>query len=172
MDFQTKTFHQYFTESWKIFTGNTTITNILTDKNISSVFYRELQNIYCKCHNHRRLCRRIQSVGISPRVEKYLLHMLQSPTDYFCRYISNENFFFGVHVPSIKSLAFHFFTDRIRDIMWNYWRKLCRRTDSVGDLVGKIITDEMLISHRRIQFVGKTVKCYSVLIIKTNIYSM
>jgi hypothetical protein len=55
MDFQTETFHQYFTESWKIFTGNATITNILTDGNISSVFYRELQNIYCKCHNHRRL---------------------------------------------------------------------------------------------------------------------
>jgi hypothetical protein len=56
--------------------------------------------------------------------------------------------------------------------MWNYRRKLCRRTDSVGDLVGKKFTDEMLISHRRIQFVGKTVKCYSVLIIETNIYSM
>jgi hypothetical protein len=55
MDFQTETFRQYFTESWKIFTGNATITNILTDGNISSVFYRELQNIYCKCHNHRRL---------------------------------------------------------------------------------------------------------------------
>jgi len=65
----------------------------IIDGNISSVFYRELQNIYCKCHNHRHIYRRIQSVGISPRVKKYLLHMPQSPTEYFCRYISNENFF-------------------------------------------------------------------------------
>ena len=83
-----------------------------------------------------------------------------------------REFFFGAHVPSVKLSTFHFFINRIRDRMWNYRRKLCRRTDSVGDLVGKKFTDEMLISHRRIQFVGKTVKCYSVLIIETNIYSM
>jgi len=118
MDFQTETFRQYFTESWKIFTGNATITNILTDENISSVFYRELQNIYCKCHNHRRLYIWMQSVGISPRVKKYLLHMPQSPTEYFCRYISNENFFWRA-CSVCKPSAFHFFSDRIRDRMWN-----------------------------------------------------
>jgi hypothetical protein len=43
-------------------------------------FYRELKNIYWKCHNHRWLYRRIQSVGISQRLAKYLLEMSQSPT--------------------------------------------------------------------------------------------
>jgi hypothetical protein len=36
-----------------------------------------------------------------------------------------------------------------------------RRTLSVGDLVGKKITDKVWISHRRIRFVGKTVKSRS-----------
>jgi len=43
---------RYFTESWKIFTGNATITNIYTDGYVSDKF-----------------------VGISSRVEKYLLEM-------------------------------------------------------------------------------------------------
>jgi len=75
----------------KIFTRNVTITDVYTDGYSPSAFYRELQkyllempqspttlqtdtvrwhftesckNIYWKCHNHRWLYRRIQSVGI------------------------------------------------------------------------------------------------------------
>jgi len=43
-------------------------------------FHRILQNIYWKCHYHRRSYRRIQFVGISQRVAKYLLEMPQLPT--------------------------------------------------------------------------------------------
>jgi len=46
----------------------------------SLAFYRELRNIYKKCHKHRCLHRRINFVGILPRFEKYLLDMPQSPT--------------------------------------------------------------------------------------------
>jgi len=79
-------------------------TSILTEQS-PSTFHRELKNIYCKCHNHRRLYRRTTirwhfieswkiftanatitddftdgqpSVGISQRVEKYLLQMPHS----------------------------------------------------------------------------------------------
>jgi hypothetical protein len=44
------------------------ITDVSTNIYSVSVFYRELQNIYCTCHNHRCLYRRIQSVDISQRV--------------------------------------------------------------------------------------------------------
>jgi hypothetical protein len=41
--------------------------------------------------------------------------------------------------------------------MWNY-----RRTLSIGGLVGKKFTDEVIILHRRIGSVGKTIKYCSV----------
>jgi hypothetical protein len=72
--------HRYFTESWEIFTGNATITDVFTDGWNPSVFYRELKNIYWECHNHQRLHRWMESVGILQRAEKYLLGMPQSPT--------------------------------------------------------------------------------------------
>jgi len=117
-----------------------------------SIFYWELRNIYCKCHNHQRLHKWIHSVGISLRVEKCLLHMPLSPKKYF-----QGEFFFVVYFSSLKPSVVFFFTDRI----WNYWWKLCRRTHSIGDLVGKKITDEVVISHQRIFSVSKTVKCCS-----------
>jgi hypothetical protein len=48
-----KTVRRYFTNSCKIFTTFTTITNDHTDGLWPSVFYRDLQNIYCPCHNHQ-----------------------------------------------------------------------------------------------------------------------
>ena len=51
---QTEPICWYFTESCKIFTTFATITNDLTDRKWSSIFYRELQNMYCIYHNHRR----------------------------------------------------------------------------------------------------------------------
>jgi hypothetical protein len=61
---------QYFTENWKIITGNATITNDLSNVHNPSAFNRELKNNYCKCHIHRRPSDVPQSVGISQRVEK------------------------------------------------------------------------------------------------------
>ena len=148
-------FPSVFYRELKIFTGNATITNVFTDGTIPSVFYQELRNIYCKCHNHRCFHRRIHSIDISLRVEKYLLHMPLSPTEYFRLYISSGNFF-DTHFLSVKPFVF-FFIDR----MWNYWRKLSWQTHSVEDLVGKTFTDEVVISHQRIWSVGKTVKCCS-----------
>jgi hypothetical protein len=46
-----------------------------------SIFYKELKNIYWKYHNHRRRHRRIYSIVILWRVEKYLLDMPLSPTE-------------------------------------------------------------------------------------------
>jgi hypothetical protein len=39
-------------------------TNVYTNRKIMSVIYQELQNIYLKCHNHRRVCKRILSINV------------------------------------------------------------------------------------------------------------
>jgi hypothetical protein len=44
----------------------------------------------------------------------------------------------------------------------NYRRKIHQRRISVGDSVGKLITDEICVLHRQKNSVGKTVKSYSV----------
>jgi len=111
---------RHFTERWKIFTGNATITDVFTDGKSPSAFYRELKDIYWICHYHRRNT----SVGI------FLV----------------RNVFFCVHFLSVKPSAIFFFTDRVGDGMWDYQRKECRRTLSVGDLVGKKFTDEFGLS--------------------------
>ena len=49
-----KFFHRYFIKSCKIFTAHATIIDVDIDGISPSVFYRELKNIYCICHNHRR----------------------------------------------------------------------------------------------------------------------
>jgi hypothetical protein len=137
-------------------TGNTTITDIFINENSSSVFYRDLKKLYWKYHNHRCLCKWIQFIGISPRVEKYLLHIPLLPTRYWCRYISSENLF--LHTFSVCKTIGIFFIDK----MWNYRWTLCRQTLSIGDLVGKKFTDEVTILHRRIGFLNKIIKCCSV----------
>jgi len=38
---------------------------------------------------------------------------------------------------------------------------LFRRTDPIGKLVGKILIDRIVISHRRKNFAGKNIKCCS-----------
>jgi hypothetical protein len=64
---QTYTVYRYFTENCKIFTAHAITADVSTNGYNPSVFYQELQNIYCTCHNHRCLYRRIQSVDISQR---------------------------------------------------------------------------------------------------------
>jgi len=100
-------FPSVFYRELKIFTENATIIDVFTDGTIPSVFYRELRNIYCKCHNHQCLHRQIHSVDISPRDEKYLLHMPLSPMEYFRWYISSRNFFYG-YFSSVKPLIFFY----------------------------------------------------------------
>jgi hypothetical protein len=66
-----------------------------------------------------------------------------------------------VHFLYVNPLVFEFFfTDKISDKMLNYRQMLCRRTVSVGKLVGKTFTDEVLILHRQNISVDKTIKCY------------
>jgi hypothetical protein len=64
-DFQTDVVRQYFTESCKMFTAYATFTDGFPNRHSLSVFYRELQNIYCICHKHRWN----NSVGIFPTVK-------------------------------------------------------------------------------------------------------
>jgi hypothetical protein len=133
---------------------------------------RHFTKSYWKCHNHRRLYRRIPSVGISQKVvemphspttlqtERVRRHFTESwkiftgyatitdrinPSVYFQR-----GFFFDAHFPSVKPSAIFFFTDRLNDGMWYYRWKRCRQTLSIGYLVGKKLTDEVWILHRRI----------------------
>jgi len=134
-DFQTDVVHQYFTESCKIFTAYDTFTDGFPDGHSPWVVYRELQNIYCICYKHQRN----NSVGIFP-----------AGIVFFC-----------VHFLYVNPLVFEFFfTDKISDKMLNYRQMLCRRTVSVGKLVGKTFTDEVLILHRQNISVDKTIKCY------------
>ena len=86
---------RYFTEREKIFTTYATI----TDGYISSVFYRELQNIYCICHAHWQN----YSVGDLP---------LEIQTELFRRYISSCNFFFVRAFSFCKTISFLFFIYR------------------------------------------------------------
>jgi hypothetical protein len=65
------------------------------------VFYRELQNIYRKCHNHRHLHRWNKYIGIFTRVAKYLLKIPQLPT-------------------RIQTETFHrYFTESYKIFTWN-----------------------------------------------------
>ena len=84
----TETVRRYFTKSCKIFT--TFSTNVNTDGNRLSVFYQELQSIYCICHNYRRPYQRFVTIGIQQRVEKYLLPMPQ-PLTLFSTDAANSN---------------------------------------------------------------------------------
>jgi hypothetical protein len=63
-----ETVRRYFIKIFKKFTENTIITDTYTDGYSPSTFHRELKNTYC-------------------------MYMSLSPTRYFRRYISSENFF-------------------------------------------------------------------------------
>ena len=82
-------------------------TDGFTDGYSPSVFYWEMKNIYWKCHNNQRLHRRIESVCILPRAEKYLLDMPLSPMEYIHRYISSE-ILFCAYFSSVKPLVIFF----------------------------------------------------------------
>jgi len=130
-DFQTDVVHWYFIWGCKIFTAYATFIDGFPDRHSPLVLYRELQNIYCIFHKHRRN----NSVGVFPVGNVFFL-----PAFSVC-----------------KSIGFWiFFTDKISDRMLNYRWMLCRRTISIGELVGKIFTDKVVILHWQNIFVGKT----------------
>jgi len=130
MPSQTDKFCRYFTKIWNIFIWYATITDAFTDGKSLLIFYRELKNIHCICHYHRHnIFVSIFPVGI-----------------FFWRAFS-----------VCKTIGNCFFADRLGDEIWDYRRKTCRQTLSIGDLLGKKIIDEVWISHRRIWSVGKSV---------------
>jgi hypothetical protein len=86
--------------------------------------------------------------------------------------IFQAEIFYSVQFPSVKpSTIFFFVTDRLSDGIRYYRRTVCRRKFSIGDLVGKKITDELWISYQWNLSVGKTVKSCSVLIYHIYVYA-
>ena len=75
------------------------------------------------------------------------------PSVIYC-WIYRQNYFVGiftawiffcVHFAVCTTISFwFFFTNRINDKIWNYRQTLCRRTFSVGELVGKKFTYEVV----------------------------
>jgi hypothetical protein len=142
-----------------------------------------LENIYWKCHNHRRssqtetFCRYftesweifttnaiitdVFTDGYIPSVFHRELKNIYFICHYHIQNISIdiflvEIFLFWRAFSVCKTIGI-FFTDR----MWNYWRKLCRQMHSVGELIGKKFTDGVIISHRRNRSVSKPINCCS-----------
>jgi len=132
-------------------------TNLQTDK-----VCRHFTVAWCKCHNHRRIYRRIKSVGISQRV----VEMPHSPTNLqrdtvrrhftgcwkiFTGYATitdginpsvyfQLDFFFCAQFPYVKPVVIFFLlpTDLAIECGTYYQRTVCWWTFSVGDLVGGI----------------------------------
>jgi len=69
---------RHFTESSKTITWNATITDVNTKGLSPSAFHKEFENNYLKCHNHRRLYRRIKSVGKFSAGEVHRQHYWQT----------------------------------------------------------------------------------------------
>ena len=76
----------------------------------------------------------------------------------FCVGIFLTKIFFCVYFSFVKPSVF-FFTNKISEKIWNKWWTIRRRTLAVSELVSKKFTDEVIILHRRIRFVDKTIQC-------------
>jgi hypothetical protein len=70
----------------------------------------------------------------------------------------------------MERINLFFYYQRIYRRKKNYQRKIHLRSISVGDIVGKLITDGICVLHRRKNSVGKTVKSCSVKSYKTHNY--
>jgi hypothetical protein len=131
MNLQMELCCRYFTESWKIFTEYATITDVIISSliyqwkhkrnNSISIFRRIWKKLLLMPLSLMKKCRRNYSVGIFP-----------------------AGIFFDTYFPSVKPLVFIFFTDCI----WNYRRMVFQRMYCVGELVGKIFTNKMVILRR------------------------
>ena len=71
----------------------------------------------------------------------------------------------------MERINLFFYYQRIYRRKKNYRRKIHRRGISVGDSVGKLITDGICVLHRRKNSVSKTVKSCSVNKKKYNSYN-
>ena len=67
------------------------------------------------------------------------------------------------YTDEMKWVILFFYFRRIYRPTKNYRRRIHRRRISVGDVVGKLITDGICVLHRRKNSVGKTVKSCSEL---------
>jgi hypothetical protein len=79
----------------------------------------------------------------------------------------------SVNLLVIKNIITEGYTDEIKRINFFYFRRIKnyrwrihRRSISVGDVVGKLITNGICVLHRRKNSVGKTVKSCSVIFLK------
>jgi hypothetical protein len=72
---------------------------------------------------------------------------------------SGKIFFFGALTvcKTVGVWLFFFISDRISDGMKNYWRSIFRRTDFVGEVIGKNFTDELRALHQRNEYIDKTI---------------
>jgi hypothetical protein len=66
------------------------------------------------------------------------------------------------YTDEMKRINLFFYYQRIYRRTKNYRRKIHRRSISVGDFVGKLITDRICVLRWRKNSVGKTVKSCSV----------
>ena len=122
------------------------------------------RDIFCRCLPF--ILSTEISVGIVQRVLKYLLPMPQAPTAspsviYLWKYRQNKSV--GKVLTGKKNFSalprrcLGFFSDRSSDENGNCWRSIFWQTYSVGDAVGKNVTDELCVLHRQNASVGKTV---------------
>ena len=73
-----------------------------------------------------------------------------------------KNIITDTSVPSVDlSIIIFFYYQRIYRRTKNYRQKIHRRRISVGDSVGKLITDEICVLRRRKNSIGKTIKSCS-----------
>ena len=136
--------------------------------NTHRLIYRRTESVGI-WHTYRWIYRRIYSFGISNTHRKiYRRYISVGKSRYHRRnknpsvYFKRKTFFWRANsVCKTIRKWFFCFSDRYSDGRGNHRRKKSRRTYSVGDYVGKKITDELLITHRRNIFVGKTVKSCS-----------
>jgi hypothetical protein len=65
------------------------------------------------------------------------------------------------YTDKMERINLFFYYQRIYRRKKNYLRKIYRQRISVGDSIGKLITDRICVLHRRKNSVGKTVKSCS-----------
>jgi len=84
----------------------------------------------------------------------------------FCRgkYRRNEtgNFFYGIFLLVNPSVIIYFYYQRTYRQTKNYRRKIHRRNISVGDIIGKLITNGLIVQIPTEKSVGKYKECGSV----------
>ena len=124
------------------FTVPATTTNEFTDEDLRSVFQIFTNNF---------------TDGFKPSVCHTITDGLKSVGIF-----QAGKYFFWCAISVCKTIGkFFYFSDRYSDGIWYYRWKESRRSFSVGDDVGNLFTDEILITFRWNISIGKTVKSCS-----------